>query len=149
MSITCINFHFNLIYLYLGSKDGSIYIYDRFSKAIRLCIQVTKHPIKYLHFLNDSTDLIYWEHPSRIGIVNADTLQVSSTHTIDPGYDLLIPYFASGEFLAYGKRKIGLVSFRESEEKRFNLQKAAKIYDRRERIVKNKDYNALEHLKST
>lgn len=117
VSITCLNMHVDLINLYFGSKEGYIYIYDRISKNIRLKSEVGKHPIQSIHFISSYTEIMYWEGNHRIGIVNASSLQLSSSIIIDSDYEAIFPVSTSTptDFLIYGRRKIGSINLKESE----------------------------------
>lgn len=63
--------HSNCIYFYLGTKNGQICIYDRFSHMMRIQSKVSKYSIDKLFFINEGKDLLCWDRGGRIGIINS------------------------------------------------------------------------------
>lgn len=71
LSISSMKLHNNSIYIYLGTKKGEIFIYDRFSHMIRTQKKISKHPIDQIIFINEGSEFLFWDRGGRIGITSS------------------------------------------------------------------------------
>jgi len=63
--------HKNLVNLYIGCKDGSIYVYDLLASNVRTKNKISNQEILEIMLVNEGSEVLFWDVSGKIGIANS------------------------------------------------------------------------------